>query len=135
MMNAHSMPFSRLIDIDQGAKEHYHFPKYQREYTWNRRQWDQLLLDIEENDSGYFMGSIICIKDGNPPSPGDEGGGTSGPSSRPQAPDPLPSILFRCLESRTTRRPGWGDEQFRAQALASSFEKVVTRLAKSITAR
>ena len=52
MMNAHSMPFSKIIDIDQGAKEHYHVPKYQREYTWGKREWDQLLLDIDENCIG-----------------------------------------------------------------------------------
>lgn len=71
-MEAHSMPFSKIIDIDQGAREHYHVPKYQREYTWSKAQWERLLQDIEENGPGYFMGSIIGVKDGDPSVPGDE---------------------------------------------------------------
>lgn len=71
-MNAHSMPFSKIISIDQGAREHYHVPKYQREYTWGKRDWERLVQDIDENDPGYFMGSIICVKDGVSQSPGDE---------------------------------------------------------------
>lgn len=62
-MEAHGFPFSKIIDIDQGAREHYHVPKYQREYTWSKPQWEKLLQDIDENDLGYFMGSIICVKD------------------------------------------------------------------------
>ena len=50
----------------QSAREHYHVPKYQREYTWGKWNWDLLLQDIDENDPGYFMGSLICIKDGEP---------------------------------------------------------------------
>src|SRR5215813_5306883 len=71
-MQAYSMPFSKVIDIDQGAREHFHVPKYQREYTWGRKEWEQLLLDIDENDAGYFMGSLICVKDDSNAIPGDE---------------------------------------------------------------
>lgn len=71
MMNAHGMPFSKIISSDQGAHEHYHMPKYQREYTWGKWDWERLLQDIDENDPGYFMGSLICVKDGEPLSPGD----------------------------------------------------------------
>lgn len=71
-MQAHSMPFSKVIDSDQGAREHFHVPKYQREYAWGRKEWEQLLLDIEENDQGYFMGSLICVKDSADPAPGYE---------------------------------------------------------------
>ena len=71
-MNAYSMPFSKIISIDQGTREHYHVPKYQREYTWGKQDWERLVLDIDENDLGYFMGSIICVKDSEPESPGDE---------------------------------------------------------------
>ncbi len=56
----------------KGAHNHYHVPKYQREYTWGKADWEQLMQDIDENDPGYFMGSIICVADGEPPSPGDE---------------------------------------------------------------
>ncbi len=71
-MNAHSMSFSKIVSSDQGAREHYHVPKYQREYTWGKWNWERLLQDIDENDSGYFMGSLICVSDGDPASPGDE---------------------------------------------------------------
>ncbi len=36
-------------------------PKYQREYTWGKENWDALLDDIKENPEGHFIGSIICI--------------------------------------------------------------------------
>jgi uncharacterized protein with ParB-like and HNH nuclease domain len=36
-------------------------PKYQREYTWRRDNWDSLIDDISENPDGHFIGSIICI--------------------------------------------------------------------------
>ncbi|QDT90165.1 DUF262 domain-containing protein [Gimesia algae] len=63
-MKADSMPFSKIISIDQGAREHYHVPKYQREYSWRKTDWERLVQDIDENESGYFMGSIICVNDG-----------------------------------------------------------------------
>jgi uncharacterized protein with ParB-like and HNH nuclease domain len=71
-MQAHDMPFTKLINVDQGAREHFHVPKYQREYTWKKWHWEQLLNDIEDNDSGYFMGSIICVNDAQTISTGDE---------------------------------------------------------------
>jgi hypothetical protein len=39
----------------------YNVPRYQREYTWGASQWEELFDDINENESGYFLGSIICI--------------------------------------------------------------------------
>lgn len=71
-MQASQMPFTKLINVDQGAREHFHVPKYQREYTWKKWQWEQLLNDIEENDPGYFMGSIICVNDMQKITTGDE---------------------------------------------------------------
>jgi uncharacterized protein DUF262/uncharacterized protein DUF1524 len=71
-MQAYSMPFSKVIDADQGARDHFHVPKYQREYAWGQKEWEQLLLDIDENAPGYFMGSLICVKDGSDPAPGSE---------------------------------------------------------------
>lgn len=71
-MNAHSMPFSKIVSSDQGAREHYHVPKYQREYTWGKGDWERLLQDIDENDPGYFMGSLICVSDGDSMAPGQE---------------------------------------------------------------
>lgn len=71
-MQAQDMPFTKLINVDQGAREHFHVPKYQREYTWRKWHWEQLLNDIEDNDPGYFMGSIICVIDAQTILPGDE---------------------------------------------------------------
>ena len=71
-MQATDMPFTKLINVDQGAREHFHVPKYQREYTWRKWQWEQLLNDIEDNDPGYFVGSIICVNDAETITAGDE---------------------------------------------------------------
>ncbi len=71
-MQAQDMAFTKLINVDQGAREHFHVPKYQREYTWKKWHWEQLLNDIEDNDPGYFMGSIICVNDAQEILAGDE---------------------------------------------------------------
>lgn len=71
-MQAQDMPFSKLINAEQGAREHFHVPKYQREYTWGKTEWEQMLTDIEDNDAGYFMGSIICVSDNESLTSGDE---------------------------------------------------------------
>ncbi|TWU65504.1 hypothetical protein V7x_10510 [Crateriforma conspicua] len=62
-MKANILTFSKIIDTTHGAREHYHVPKYQREYTWGKRDWEVLVQDIEDNDPGYFMGAIIVVRD------------------------------------------------------------------------
>ncbi|WP_313211712.1 DUF262 domain-containing protein [Stutzerimonas nitrititolerans] len=52
-------PVSTLLDIESGVI--YAIPRYQREYTWSRAQWDALFDDLLENEPNYFLGSIICI--------------------------------------------------------------------------
>lgn len=52
-------PVSTLFDIE--APVVYGIPRYQREYTWGKWQWDALFEDLLENDKQYFLGSIICI--------------------------------------------------------------------------
>jgi uncharacterized protein with ParB-like and HNH nuclease domain len=52
-------PVSQLFDIEQDVV--YKVPRYQREYTWGKAQWENLFDDIFENNPGYFLGSIICI--------------------------------------------------------------------------
>ncbi|MBQ0109209.1 MAG: DUF262 domain-containing protein, partial [Clostridiales bacterium] len=39
----------------------YEIPEFQREYAWGKDQWNDLFDDIDANDPGYFIGSIICI--------------------------------------------------------------------------
>jgi hypothetical protein len=57
--SVNNYPVSQLFDIDAGVV--FAIPRYQREYTWKREQWEMLFDDIEENAPGYFLGSIICI--------------------------------------------------------------------------
>jgi hypothetical protein len=52
-------PVSTLLDIE--ANVIYAIPRYQREYTWGKWQWDALFEDLLENDLQYYLGSIICI--------------------------------------------------------------------------
>ena len=57
--SVNSYPVSQLFDIEAGVV--YAVPRYQREYTWSKSQWESLFDDVQENDPGYFLGSIICI--------------------------------------------------------------------------
>ncbi len=52
-------PVSQLFDIEAAVV--YNIPRYQREYTWGKNQWESLFDDVLENNPGYFLGSIICI--------------------------------------------------------------------------
>lgn len=57
--SVYNYPVSTLLDIESGVV--YAIPRYQREYTWSRAQWDALFEDLLDNDLHYFLGSIICI--------------------------------------------------------------------------
>lgn len=59
--SAENYPVSSLLSIDE--KLIYRIPRYQREYTWGKWQWDALIDDLLENNDKYFLGSIICIVD------------------------------------------------------------------------
>ena len=43
----------------------YDIPKYQREYTWGKKDWESLFTDVMENEKGYFLGSYICVNAGS----------------------------------------------------------------------
>ncbi len=58
-INVSKNPVSQLFDTD--SKVTFVIPKYQREYTWSSAHWETLFDDLMENESGYFLGSIICI--------------------------------------------------------------------------
>ena len=45
----------------------YEIPKYQREYSWNKENWEALFSDIQENPKKYFIGSIIFVSKLNMP--------------------------------------------------------------------
>jgi hypothetical protein len=57
--SVNNYPVSQLFDIEAAVV--YAIPRYQREYTWGKSQWESLFDDVLENDPGYFLGSIICI--------------------------------------------------------------------------
>ena len=57
--SVNNYPVSQLFDIEAGIV--YAIPRYQREYTWGKGQWETLFDDVQENNPGYFLGSIICI--------------------------------------------------------------------------
>jgi len=57
--SVNNYPVSQLFDIEAGVV--FAIPRYQREYSWGKREWEDLFDDIYENDLGYFLGSIICI--------------------------------------------------------------------------
>jgi uncharacterized protein with ParB-like and HNH nuclease domain len=59
LKDAHQYQISQIFDIDKPVI--YTIPKYQREYTWNKGQWDDLFDDLDENANGYYLGSIICL--------------------------------------------------------------------------
>lgn len=54
-------PYSVSQIFTRDLKWFYQIPIYQRAYTWGVKEWTTLFNDIDENDSGYFLGSIICV--------------------------------------------------------------------------
>lgn len=59
-MQANKLSFAEIFKIE-GNIEHYHIPKYQREYVWGKTEWETLINDINDNDPDYFVGSIIVV--------------------------------------------------------------------------
>lgn len=55
-------PVTELLNSDGDTV--YEVPRYQREYTWGKDEWENLFNDIQENSEGYFLGSMICINRG-----------------------------------------------------------------------
>lgn len=61
--DVHDYSIEALLLSNRGV--YYTIPKYQRAYTWGVREWEALYDDISDNNTGYFMGSIICISQGD----------------------------------------------------------------------
>lgn len=70
-MQAVKLSFADLLKIE-GNIEHYHIPKYQREYVWGHNHWETLVNDIIENDPDYFIGSVIVVSNLTELRPGEE---------------------------------------------------------------
>jgi len=66
-MQAEKLSLANVLNIE-GNIEHYHIPKYQREYVWGKTQWETLFDDIDSNEPDYFIGPIIVadVSDSRP---------------------------------------------------------------------
>ena len=60
-MIRHTDPYSVSQIFSKDKNIYYSIPKYQREYTWGKKEWGLLFNDVIENDNGYFLGSIISV--------------------------------------------------------------------------
>mgnify|MGYP001172916527 FL=1 len=61
IQSAGNQKIAALFNPDEKIK--YEIPKYQREYVWGKREWDNLYDDVYENQD-HFLGSMICINRG-----------------------------------------------------------------------
>ena len=52
-------PISQIFDIE--ANLIFKVPRYQREYTWSRNQWESLYDDIQSGADGYFIVLLAAI--------------------------------------------------------------------------
>lgn len=59
-MKASQQLLSNILN-SSSANEHYHIPKFQRPYSWQKDHWEKFLDDIEEDDLGHFIGSIKSL--------------------------------------------------------------------------
>ncbi|TYB32721.1 MAG: DUF262 domain-containing protein [Flexistipes sinusarabici] len=60
--SVNGLSVEKLFSKDNSNFEQfYEIPPYQRDFAWGKEQWENLFDDILENDSGYFIGSLICI--------------------------------------------------------------------------
>ncbi len=62
IQSAKDIPLHELFSTESNIK--YLIPKYQREFSWGKENWEDIFNDIYgENDSGEgpFLGSIICV--------------------------------------------------------------------------
>jgi hypothetical protein len=57
--SAHDYPVHTLLSPDGNLT--YRIPPYQREYSWQRPQWEDLFQDLIEADGPHFLGTIITL--------------------------------------------------------------------------
>ena len=63
--------YSSLL-ATEGGQWHFHVPRFQRQYVWRKNNWSKLLEDIQDDEIGHYMGSIICVFDESALTPGSE---------------------------------------------------------------
>lgn len=69
-MKADSLQMVKVFS--SGGDIHYVLPHFQREYAWEKQEWQTLLNDIfgiyeiyqDEKPPEHFMGSLVVINDG-----------------------------------------------------------------------
>jgi hypothetical protein len=91
--------------FDRDAKFYYFIPKYQRAYTWSYSEWGNLFDDLYENNEGYFIGSIICINQGDSIQPFME-------VIDGQQRLTTISLLLAALHTQLSQFPSEGDEDY-----------------------
>lgn len=57
--SAHDYPVHTLLSPDGNLT--YRIPPYQREYSWQKPQWEDLFQDLIEADGPHFLGTIITL--------------------------------------------------------------------------
>lgn len=57
--SATQYPVHSLLSHDSNTL--YRVPVYQREYSWNKQQWEELFDDLMESEGSHFLGTIICL--------------------------------------------------------------------------
>lgn len=61
--NTDAIAISKLLEDNNSKTQFFAIPKYQREYTWGKKEWSSLFNDVLENGKDYFLGSIISVCD------------------------------------------------------------------------
>ncbi|MFT3860625.1 DUF262 domain-containing protein [Micropruina sp.] len=57
--SANQYPVHTLLGHDGNLQ--YKIPPYQREYSWQKGQWEDLFQDLVEADGAHFLGTIITV--------------------------------------------------------------------------
>ena len=65
---------SNIFEVfSRGGDTHYVLPHFQRQYSWNKENWQTLLDDVfalykdynSDKEPEHFFGSLVVIHDGN----------------------------------------------------------------------
>lgn len=62
--DANRKTIREILSKDGNDECLYQIPPYQRAYTWGKSEWEDLFNDLYMNEKGYFLGSLICINQG-----------------------------------------------------------------------
>lgn len=61
--SANQYPVHTLLGHESNLK--YRIPPYQREYSWQKAEWEDLFQDLVEADGSHFLGTIITLNQTN----------------------------------------------------------------------